>query len=520
MTSSYPVDIRQYATHDQYVGHGKPPATSQDERRLDAIVVPASRGAANLDCAISLARAAQCQLLILCSRDAHAAEVSDLLEARLFTQAIAIDLPAGYTHRLFDFGTSQLGADLMPKACANRNTDLSMKRNLGLAMARMLDWRSIFFMDDDIRDVATGDLHATVTMLASYRSVGMRVSSFPDNSVVCHAHRMTGAFQDVLVSGSALAVDCTAPLRFFPNIYNEDWLFFHDDIAAGRLGSSGRNATQLHYDPFADPERAQGQEFGDVLAEGLYAQLHQAGQPASADSAYWAEFLEARGRFLADIVSRSDAAPAPVRSKLLAAVEAAQKCLLDIDPENCVQYIKTWRDDITEWQSRLQALPVGLTASAALAELDLRSAGTSEIAHWVTQSPAESTSRAEPGPVLISSVPTLAQPVLPSPPAVRVTAAAAVSTALVPSTTPEPASPPGRRPVQFALAGRSFGMLLSVQVLGGIMLLGFHQLGAVAGHIGLDAPYVSFPRLAIGSALILGAGLTAAAWMRWRRASG
>ena len=83
-----------------------------------------------------------------------------------------------------------------------------MKRNVGLALAKMLGWRRIFFLDDDIRDIAYPDLQRTVDMLGSFSAAGMWVTDFPDNSIVCHANRMTGGSQDVFVSGAALAVDC------------------------------------------------------------------------------------------------------------------------------------------------------------------------------------------------------------------------------------------------------------------------------------------------------------------------
>ena len=83
-----------------------------------------------------------------------------------------------------------------------------------------------------------------------------------------------GEHQGVFVSGSVLAVDCRVPFGFFPDLYNEDWLFFYRDAAEERLATSGSLAEQLPYDPFADPQRAAGQEFGDVIAEGIYALLH------------------------------------------------------------------------------------------------------------------------------------------------------------------------------------------------------------------------------------------------------
>ena len=94
---------------------------------------------------------------------------------------------------------------------------------------------------------------------------------FPDNSVVCHARRLAGLPQDNFVSGSVLGVNCDdLPLPFFPDIYNEDWFFFSKAVARHELANVG-DATQAPYKPFADPQRARHEEFGDLLAEGLYS---------------------------------------------------------------------------------------------------------------------------------------------------------------------------------------------------------------------------------------------------------
>src|SRR5580704_4867581 len=84
---------------------------------LDAIVVPAARPAHNLDQAITLARAAHCPLLILCSHEAKPADVQKILYGRSFDQAIVVDLPDNYSHELLDFhGLASVGDDL-PEAC-------------------------------------------------------------------------------------------------------------------------------------------------------------------------------------------------------------------------------------------------------------------------------------------------------------------------------------------------------------------------------------------------------------------
>jgi hypothetical protein len=398
-------DVRQHATHEELVGRDDSPVPSQ-ARTLDAIIVPASRPAANLDHAVTLARAVRSHLVVLCSREANADAVHELLAARSFTRASVIDVPAGYRHRLLEFDTSQIADMDLPEACAVRDSDLSVKRNIGLLLARMLGWERVFFMDDDIRDVDSSDLHRTVAMLGSYNTVGMRVSRFPDNSVVCHAHRETGAFQDVSVSGSALAVSCTAPIGFFPDIYNEDWLFFYHDIEAKQLGCSGLNATQLRYDPFKDPRRAAGQEFGDVLAEGLYALLHQGAGAAQATQDYWAKFLAARQEFLEAIIVRSVALQGQLQNKIFDAVSAAQKSLTEIQPELCERYITLWLKDRRRWLRRLDAIPRRLPMENALRRLNL-SAADNIHAQWTGRSYAEMPVTGSPGPAPIPAVATV-----------------------------------------------------------------------------------------------------------------
>jgi len=362
--------VRQHDTHRRLV--------SQPEYRglgtglkLDAIIVPASRPVQNLEQAIALAQAAQCTLLVLCSRRVAPCEVRQSLARRSFSDAIVIDLPDDYGHDLLHFRALASIKDDLPAACSYRATDLSAKRNLGLILARMLGWRRIFFLDDDIRDINPSDVQSTVSMLGFFHTAGMRVTDYPDNSVVCHAHRMTGGMQDVFVTGAALAVDCHRSSGFFPNIYNEDWLFFYDAASAGRLGSSSCQVTQLRYNPFADPRRAAWQEFGDVLAEGLYAMLDFGIGMEYATAEYWSYFLDARRRFFDAISRRSDMMRPETREELLRSVEAARECSAEISPELFDRYIKLWRQDLRDWQWRVTRIRRAPSLDAALHALGL-----------------------------------------------------------------------------------------------------------------------------------------------------
>ena len=372
--SSSAGEIRQHGTHNPLAPAGQD-SIPHDWQSLDAIIVPASRPAPNLDQAITLARAAGCWLLILCSQQLRGADAVRQLATRSYRKAIVIDVPASYSHEMFRFPRLSAISRELPEERHLYSTDLSLKRNIGLAMARMLNWRRVFFLDDDIRDVGYPALQSTVNMLGSFAAVGLWITEYPDNSIVCHANRITGGSQDVFVSGAALAVNSAADIGFFPNVYNEDWLFFFDYAAEKRLANSGHEVTQLQYDPFAKPRRAAWQEFGDVLAEGLYTLLHLGMPVDEATTDYWRHFLEARRSFLEEVATRAESAqlksPDQVvhRGQLVYSVKRAQKCLQTIDADLCARYVQAWRNDLDDWRQRVagigQALHRGGTRGAA-----------------------------------------------------------------------------------------------------------------------------------------------------------
>jgi hypothetical protein len=377
-------DVRQLPTHNSLVtALGAPGPLAFPPATLDAIIVPASRSAESLTTAVALAKAIECRLVILCSFQARPAAVRRLFNAHSLPLATAVLVPPGYHHPLLDFATTDWSREGDGRRiCAERNSDLSSKRNIGLLLARMLGWNRIFFMDDDIREIHADAILDTVSLLGvdrpdehgvRYRTAGMMVHDFPDNSVVCHARRAINDYQDVFVSGSVLAVDTKAPFGFFPDIYNEDWLFFYHDAAAKRLASSSSKVQQLRYDPFGDPQRAASQEFGDVIAEGLYTLLHAGRGIESADEQYWTAFLGDRSRILEQVMRRSYEAESEVRQKMVKAVTAAQKQLHEIKPDMCVNYTDAWHGDLEQWRRRLETLPSPGSVAKALKELDLQS---------------------------------------------------------------------------------------------------------------------------------------------------
>ena len=160
-------------------------------------------------------------------------------------------------------------------------------------------------------------------------------------------------------------------LSFFPEIYNEDWLFFFDHASQGMLANSQLKATQLKYSPFANPRRAAWQEFGDLIAEGLYSLAHLGLPIEVATREYWGYFLEARRTFLEGVITRAEAAPSDMPEGLTVSVREAVKTLLTIQPELCDRYVSAWRADLADWRERLNGITQMPSIGAALRELRL-----------------------------------------------------------------------------------------------------------------------------------------------------
>ncbi len=350
-------------------------APSPTNSRIDAIVVPASRP--NLQRIIGLSAMLSVPLVVLCSKQAKVEKVAKRVESTFGARALVVDVPHDYQLLRHHHLTSD---KTFFSASAERSSDLSMKRNIGLVLARLRGWSKILFVDDDMQ-LSPRDVFRFSGSLDRNPVAAMASRYFPDNSVVCHARRLAGLGQDVFVSGAVLGVNTQhAAVSFFPDIYNEDWFFFARHAAERSLPKIGE-ARQDEYLPFADPERAAREEFGDVLAEGLYALF--SGTPGwelkdqlkvAASRDHWRLFIDDRYEMIAETFGRLSAVqdrtgtdPSPAHKSLLRA-----KQQLDlITPGLCVDFVRSWRADHESWQKVMPRRGTALSEREAMNEIEL-----------------------------------------------------------------------------------------------------------------------------------------------------
>jgi hypothetical protein len=245
--------------------------------------------------------------------------------------------------------------------------DTANKRNVGLLLGRLLGWRRLLFLDDDIRGLTAVEVANAASVVSQnvFQAVGWRYTQFPDNSVACHALRSSGRRQEVFVGAGALLVGLGGAVPFFPSVYNEDWLFWHDFVVAGELAEAG-DIRQIPYDPFDDPQRAHREEFGDVLAEGLYALIHEKRSVlVGCLPTYWESVIRERLVMLSGTEQRlwklregrTHTWDGYEISRVLSSIAACRAALESVTPRDLAEFTSLWRFDLYRWNARLHRLP-------------------------------------------------------------------------------------------------------------------------------------------------------------------
>ncbi len=348
-------------------------------------MVPTNRPVHFLNGCFDLANQTGIRLIVACSKRVTKDEVVAAAAARN-VEVTAVDLSPQQANPFGEIFFDTSTDEEILALTSGRTRDLSAKRNLGLAIARMCGWERLMFLDDDILRVTKSDVAALAAGLDNHNISVLIPNRYPDNSVVCHAHRLGGGRQGKFASAGAMGVRCDRDeLGFFPNIYNEDWFFFFEEAANHNIVKVGWSR-QRKYDPYEDPKRAVKEEFGDLLGEGLYDRLDKGLDLSGIDVGYWDKFIETRkafldtiDRLLASRLRRGNFKSDNKRLEICAAqvsISAARGQLALINGDLCNRFIDLWQADLARWQDYLRSdkLPRVDSPEQALAHLGLESA--------------------------------------------------------------------------------------------------------------------------------------------------
>ena len=267
--------------------------------------------------------------------------------------------------RLLDLGASLPQTLVSPQAL-----DISRKRNLGLLIGHVCGWQRMLFLDDTTRKLSVAKLSSAAALLDDYPVVGLQVKKFPDASVVGHARRLTGRRQEPFVSGGSLLVDPQRLNGYSVPVCHEDWLCIINHLREGTVAIGG-SVGQLPYLPFASPERARFEEFGDVLLSGLLWLVHDRRRKDAADKAramtdteywreatnprFWKQILDERAVLLEDIARRHMGKAFQGLSPLPSLAEAQHR-LSEVTPSEFVSFTEAWLTSLAPWRDQLTVL--------------------------------------------------------------------------------------------------------------------------------------------------------------------
>jgi hypothetical protein len=341
--------------------------------QLGCVFVPVSRSFAEdlpgLRLATELALAKDRYLVISCSKKARTTDFPRDLAARLGNRLVLIN--HADVHQQWHPSLDSLR---QRASKFHRANDAGDKRNLALSLAVSLGWQSVLFLDDDIfsldgaptLDRASLD-HALSILSKSpeLRVVGWSATDFPDNSVIGHARRLAGMKQEIFIGAGAMLVRCDEKISYFPNIYNQDWLFLIAQALLSRrpfraIGWAG-SVGQTVYHPFR-AGRARSEETGDVIGEGLLNLFEDQGRDfeALATSTYWESSLDARRELISRLRLRIGRQPLSNSSwsgeSASGTLAVAAKVNGQFNAEELASYVRAWRADESWWHLHLENL--------------------------------------------------------------------------------------------------------------------------------------------------------------------
>ncbi len=170
---------------------------------------------------------------------------------------------------------------------------LGYVRNYAIILSKILGYKQVLFMDDDITIKNSDTVEIIMDKLNDYDFIGAQISGMPDYSITDKLADLCGLKHGMseTPSGGFLAFNLSAVSEYFLNYYNEDmiWIYLHHPNT--KILKYGE-VYQQPYNIFENGiERASKQTFGEVLIRGVYAAFEQRKNSVLLQNTFWEDTL-------------------------------------------------------------------------------------------------------------------------------------------------------------------------------------------------------------------------------------
>lgn len=233
------------------------------------------------------------------------------------------------------------------KYCHNTsNWDLPLKRNFALIHAIQNQYENILLIDDDIDGITERILNKGIAALRLNNIVGCLVDGFADTSVIGHIEQKYGEQYYPFLSGNFLFINPLNAESFFPLIYNEDWLFMIPSINQNKVASVDFIKQKI-FNPFDNINRIKLQEFGEIIAEGLFELISQSRFKDRYSDLFWDDYITYRKTYVQELLMQAD-------NNLVSFLNESLSIIEVIKSSHCIDFIKDWEEDISTFKKMLK----------------------------------------------------------------------------------------------------------------------------------------------------------------------
>lgn len=166
-------------------------------------------------------------------------------------------------------------APFVPSKLNISGWNLGFVRNYALIYSKLMNFKKVLFIDDDIIVPSDKLIHAIFDLLSSYNIVGANISGLPDYSIIEYLIAKLGikpSHPDNIVSGGFMAFNLDeVSSEFFINIYNEDWIWqiMHCNLKSTKYGEVYQIPTNIFNNYNRILGKARWQSIGEIAVDGL-----------------------------------------------------------------------------------------------------------------------------------------------------------------------------------------------------------------------------------------------------------